>query len=310
MRSSYLPALEAARVREPFSAEVPGDLSRLAPNFVIIGDSMAGRVDFKRLSEVSGGIVGPLLQFASGPAYWYLSLKNHVVPSGVKPTWVLIFFRDTNLTDVLFRLDGPYRPALDRVALDIEPELNAVVGARARGGWRGLHERVERLYLAAEVRAWLEPKLSRWPARMVAGPQGQDRLLERVNDAFSLDRLRPMAQADLAATDAREADFGARLETSTLPLMMALSRQHGLRLGFVRVMRRPVDGRPPRPSLELQAYMRDLRSYLESHGGALFDDNDYAELAQLTYDDGDHLARESSIAYTDHLWERLRGATP
>ena len=43
---------------------------------------------------------------------------------------VFIFFRDTNLTDVMFRLDEQFRWALDLAALDREDELNAVVARR------------------------------------------------------------------------------------------------------------------------------------------------------------------------------------
>ena len=43
---------------------------------------------------------------------------------------VLIFFRDTNLTDVMFRLDDQFRWSLDLAALEREDELNAVVARR------------------------------------------------------------------------------------------------------------------------------------------------------------------------------------
>ena len=74
--------------------------------------------------------VAPLLQAGSGSAFWYLALKNWVIASGIRPRMVLIFFRDTNLTDVMFRLDEQFRWALDLAALDREDELNAVVARR------------------------------------------------------------------------------------------------------------------------------------------------------------------------------------
>ena len=52
-----------------------------------------------------------LLQFASGPAYWYLAFKNYLVASGVRPRVTFFFFRDTNLTDtggwLFFRETNP-----------------------------------------------------------------------------------------------------------------------------------------------------------------------------------------------------------
>ena len=82
--------------------------------------------------ELTGRPVAPLLQAGSGSAFWYLALKNWVVASGIKPRMVFIFFRDTNLTDVMFRLDEQFRWSLDIVAHDREDELNAVVAGACR----------------------------------------------------------------------------------------------------------------------------------------------------------------------------------
>jgi hypothetical protein len=303
---SYLPALEASRAREAFVADPVDDLRRMAPGVVLIGDSMAGRIQFDRLTALTGEPVAPVLQNASGSAYWYLVLKNYVVASGITPRWVIIFFRDTNLTDVTFRLDGPYRTQLDHVARASEPELNRVVGARLRGGWSDVYRAVDALYAVSRSRAWIEPILAAWPARVVAGARRESALLDRANTAFSLDKLRPMAQADLEAADRREADFPGRVDVSALPLMLDLARQHGLHLCFVRVLRRPVHQAPPPESPELQHYVRDLGAYITEHGGVLIDDRDDPALARLPYEDGDHVAAEARIPYTDRFWEKLK----
>src|SRR5690606_17451756 len=105
------------RVRGPFVAEPLEQLAELDPAYVVIGDSMAGtRIHTTRLSELTGETAAPLLQAGSGSAYWYLALKNWVIASGVRPKVVFIFFRDTNLTDVMFRLDEGFRWSIDRVA--------------------------------------------------------------------------------------------------------------------------------------------------------------------------------------------------
>ena len=123
---TYLPALEGPRERTPFEQSRIPDLRTLQPGYVVIGDSMAGtRLDERRLDELTGVQVAPLLQAGSGSAFWYLALKNWVIASGIRPRMVLIFFRDTNLTDVMFRLDQQFRWALDLAALDREDELNA-----------------------------------------------------------------------------------------------------------------------------------------------------------------------------------------
>src|SRR4029450_11945992 len=101
----------------------------MQPAFVVIGDSMAGsRIDPAVFTQASGQAVAPLLYAGSGPAWWYLVLKNWVIPSGIRPKAVVVFFRDTNLTNVMFRIDATW--SLDTAALDREDDLNTVVGAR------------------------------------------------------------------------------------------------------------------------------------------------------------------------------------
>jgi hypothetical protein len=303
---SYLPSLEASRPRLPFVATPIQDLREAAPGIVIVGDSMAGRIDENHLAEIAGTPVLPVLMNATGSAYWYLVLKNYVVESGVKPGWVLVFFRDTNLTDVAFRLDGPYRPALDAVARDREPELDRVVGRRAAGAWSGVYRATESVYHVRRMRDWMEPALNAWPAHLVAATGRERQLLERVNGSFTLDKFRSVAQADVAAADDREANFRANVDRSVLPLMLDVAKSAGLRLCFVRVMRRPVDGQPPAVSPALSTYMHELSDYVRANGAYFIDDHEDPSLAQLPYGDGDHISRDARVPYTDRFWPKLR----
>ena len=63
-----------------------------------------------------------------------------------------------------------------------------------------------------------------------------------MNEAFSLAHLRPIAQADIDAAADVEADFAGNLRRSVLPPFVALARERGLRVCFIRVLRRPVSG--------------------------------------------------------------------
>jgi hypothetical protein len=296
--ASYLPALEASRARQPFNPDPIDDLRRMAPGYVIVGDSMAGRVDPSRLVALTNQMVAPILQNATGSAYWYLVFKNYVVESGVRPKRTVIFFRDTNLTEPLFRLEGPYRPTVDQVAHDREDELNAVVAARMTGPWFRVHRLVDRAYDIDRARTWLEPRLTLWAAGVAAGTGRREAFVDSVNATFALDRLRPMAQADLAAASDREADFAANVSTSVLPLIVTLAHERDLPLCFVRVLRRPVNGQPPPESPALQRYVADLAAYLGAHGAAFLDDRDDPALSGLAYSDGDHIAGEERPHYT------------
>lgn len=302
---SYLPALERTRARRPFDSGVIPGLQQMEPGVVIIGDSMAGRVDPNRLRELTGDPIAPILQNATGSAYWFLALKNFVVPSGVRPKWTLVFFRDTNLTEPMFRLAGPYRQTLDEVAGEREDELNAIVAAWTTGPWYAVHRWADRAYAAERARAWIEPALAAWPARRIAGPRRGPALLTRMNEAFSLAHLRPIAPADIDAAADGEADFTVNLRRSVLPSFVALAQEHGLRLCFIRVLRRTVDGAAPPESPALHQYIADLRAWLAAERTCYLDDRDDPRLLSIQYDDGDHIARASTSRYTELLVERL-----
>jgi hypothetical protein len=191
------------------------------------------------------------------------------------------------------------------MALDEEPALDALVAARLGGPWHQVHTAANRLYGVDRTRRWLEPALSSWAARVVVGTRRRDELIRQVNDAFALDRLRPMDDADMQAAADRDADFGANVDSSVLPAMLRLARERGLRICFVRVLRRPVAGRPPVASPALTRYVADLRTYVESNGGWLIDDRDDPRMAALVYNDGDHIDRSERPRYTELFFETI-----
>jgi hypothetical protein len=305
--ATYLPSFEGPRERAAFNAARLTDLARLSPGFVVIGDSMAGtRIDERRLGELTGRPVAPLLQAGSGSAFWALALRNWVIASGIHPKVVLIFFRDTNLTDVLFRLDEQFRWSVDTVAHDREPELDAVMAGRLGGPKFAVRQTAEQLYQGDRARRWLEPALVNWPARVVEpSRRRREALMAQLNERFDLTHLRPMEAADLQTTDDPSADFPRYVDRSVLPLMVEDARRAGLLVCFVRVQRRPLNNAPPPQSAALARYMTDLRSYIEAHGAMLRDDTGDPALTLDMYADGDHLAASARRRYTEILFDRL-----
>jgi hypothetical protein len=304
---TYLPALEGPRERAPFAPDRVPDLQRLQPGYVVIGDSMAGtRVDERRLVELTGVQVAPLLQAGSGSAFWYLALKNWVIASGIRPRMVLIFFRDNNLTDVLFRLDEQFRWALDLAALDREEELNAVV-ARRLGPLHRWYRYTDGLLGAEQARRRIEPALNAWPVEvMMSSRRRQAEFVPRMNERLGLDHLRKMEAADIQIGDAPAFDFNRDVDASVLPLMLREAERAGLTICFVRVQRRPTAHRPPPQSPALRAYVAALRTYVTQRGALFHDDTGDPALTIDMYEDGDHLARHARRQYTENLYNRLR----
>ncbi len=305
LKPSYLPALEGPRERNPFDAGRIPALQALNPTWVVIGDSMAGsRIDPALLTERTGGRTAPLLYAGSSPAWWYLVFKNWVIASGIHPRAVLVFFRDTNLTNVLFRIDATW--SLDTAALDREDELNAVVARRRGNAFYAVRDRFDRLYHAEQTRRLVEPAINEWPARaMFPSRRQREAFMAQVNDRFGLSHLRPMDAADMQATEDREADFDRFVNKSALPLMLRDARQAGLALVLVRVQRRPLDNRPPYQSPALQRYVARLARYIEANGGIFFDDTGDPAQTLDWYEDGDHLSRDGRRRYTEQFATRL-----
>jgi len=213
---------------------------------------------------------------------------------------VIVFFRDENLTDPMFRL---WPATLDRVALDREPELNDILAANAQGPLFRLHTAARDAYQFDRTRAWIEPLLAAAPVPLAAGQRWRARLLDRMNgEVFTLAALRPMAAADMAMGDPGKLDFRKNLPTSVLPAFLRLARASGTRPAFIRVQRRPVDGRPPEQSADLQRYVRDLREYLEANGAYFHDDWGDPELPLSLYSDGDHIGGEANRLHCTELF--------
>ena len=310
LQPSYLPALEGPRPRAPFNPEPIDDLRLLNPSWIVIGDSMAGsRFDPPLFRRLTSQQVAPLLYAGSGPSWWYLALKNWVVPSGVHPRAVFVFFRDTNLTDVMFRIDAWW--ALDTVALAREDDLNAAVARRRGTALYRAREAVDAFYEAPQARKWLEPLVEQWPAQaMFAYRRPRLRFLQQLNARLSLDHLRPMDAADMRETEDRDTDFDGFVDKSALPLMLRDARRAGLCLCLVRVQRRPEGGRPPYQSPGLQRYIGQLRTYIEQRGGVFMDDTGDPAQDLSWYGDGDHLSDEGRLRYTERFVARLKRQFP
>ena len=298
---SYLPALETFRQRLPYDPTFREDIRRIRPEFVFIGDSMLGsRIDPTHMRRTINRQTWWVMQPGTGSAWWYLALKNHVLGAGVVPKAAIVYFRDYNLTDVMFRLDATFRWSLDRVAGPEEPELNAVLARRRQGGWAAVHGLAERTYDVAPLMARADDRLSQWPAERLVGPARAAAFTKDMNALFAFEKLRPMADADMAAEQA-QADFAENLPASILPELIRLAKSRGVKLAFVRVQRRPRPDGPPLQSPALQRYIADLRRYLEAEGALFFDDTGNPAFTLDWYKDGDHTLGSKRREYTERF---------
>jgi hypothetical protein len=296
VRDSYLPTVETPRPREPFDRVAAQAVREVQPQFVVIGDSMAGiRIDPLQLSRLTRTPVIGLYQQGSPVAYWYLAFKNLVVNNDLKSVrGAIFFFRDDQLTTQVQVAPG----ALDRVALDREPELDRLLAAERLGAFSGVHRAARAAYQFDRTRVWLEPLINNAPA-------GSPELVRAINtDVFALDKLRKFEAADLAAATDAALDFPASVDRSLLPEILRLAAQANIRPAFIRVQRRPTPDGPPPQSAALKKYADDLRAYLTAHGAYYHDDWGDPDEPLSLYADGDHLTADGRVRYTQRFAEK------
>lgn len=296
VRESYLPTVETPRPRQPFDREAAQAIREVQPQFVVIGDSMAGiRIDPRQLSRLTRTRVIGLYQQGSPVAYWYLAFKNLVVNNELASVrGAIFFFRDDQLTTQVQVTPG----SLDRVALDREPELDRLLAAERLGAFSGVHRAARAAYRFDRTRLWLEPVINNVPA-------GSPELLRAINtEVFALDKLRKFAAADLAAATDAALDFPASVERSLLPEIIRLAGEAKIRIAFIRVQRRPTPDGPPPQSAALKKYTDDLAAYLVAHGAYYHDDWGDPDEPLSLYADGDHLTADGRVRYTQRFAEK------
>ncbi len=289
------------------------ELKRDRPEYVFIGNSMLGsRIDPARLEQLSGSKIGMLEKGGSGPARWFLALKNYVVASGTRPKTAFIFFRDNDLTEPLrgvTRGDGKHYEDAARAQ---EPEFEAVIQRSKPDELTDkAYDLLKSLLTLHRFRVPVEAAIERWSvnvakqadSRPAETRPGGAAFQNELNGIFLLENLRAVPDADLPDREFSRYTFSARVEDSFLPAMALLAEQNGLHLTFVRVQRRPsADGprpREPRQRAALGKYIEQLRNWLDERGFGFVEMNNRPEIGIELYGNGDHIAPKHRAAYTE-----------
>ncbi|SCA62503.1 hypothetical protein SCG7086_AA_00790, partial [Chlamydiales bacterium SCGC AG-110-P3] len=101
------------------------------PDAVLLGNSvLKAGINEDKLSTLTGSRMLKVTSNGSASAWWYLYVRNVLFASDYKPKRVMIFFRDSYLTDPTFRTSGKYRTPLRRISAGDE----TLVWQKAYGG--------------------------------------------------------------------------------------------------------------------------------------------------------------------------------
>lgn len=309
------------------------------PDWLLIGNSMLNtRINQEDMSRVSGMKALKLTEGGSQSSIWFLFLKRIVLESGAKPKWITIFFRETDLTWADLRIGGSNAELINLLDGQAQPEWRQVITNRSlegkvkAGDLKGFASQALAAALDAdEWRIWGRGRLQYAAFEATEFGGGMPHHLRRVemNERFSLDHLRHDLASDTAgagnqagivapdsagdsAVDVGIYETGPKVfdgspQASFLPHIIAVAKQTGARVHFHRVkLRSRVEG-GSEDSAWMQAYMKDLRRYLEAEGCALTDESDDPEITRDLYADGDHISREPTLQrrYIDLFWKRV-----
>ncbi len=302
--------------KRPFNPKPLERLQAERPAIVLIGDSLVhAAIDPPLLEkELGDGRVEMIWRGGAASAAWYLSLKNYVVASGVKPRWVCIFFNYDLLTNAAFRTTATYRAFLESLMHGDDPVFHEVLGDESARR-TPLQRIANRLYPLNDRRHHYQERLSRFAFRLesLAGPKIKG-LPRRVNEIFDVARLRQETLPQTPeAVAARSLVFSADPRENFLPHIVATARDAGIPLCFVRVRPNPGPDNVFEESAELRAYVGELRSWIEAQGCAFIDTTANQRFTPDMYlrPDDDHIgpwAKERATKiYADELRPLLEG---
>lgn len=288
-------------------------LRKANPDYVLVGNSMLeSRIDPAYLKELLKGRGSVLLsERNSATAVWYVFLKHVLIPSMIKPKWVFIFFRDQILTspdmgihpiqiDKVLRLIRFDDPVLDQILEGMPVSwkekvhhcLSCIFPVQNR------REPVEELMKTIASHGWIDRR------------KRINTLQEKVNRLYSLEHLRSEKTVVLTSPpEEMSLDFDHWLPKSFLPHFIALSREHGFELCFVRLKRRPDQGATEvKQSEELLRYTEKLEAYLDQEGCLFVDFTSDPTIDLSWYSRGDHISGRFKQQYTRKFYERLKEA--
>ncbi len=311
--------------------EVIAKLRAEKPEYIAIGNSMIfSRFGFTpdEMNKLTGHKFFFILRGGTTTAAWYLTLKNVVAASGIHPKLVFFFFRHTELTSPYVNTNGDNAPYLNSLRGPSEPVVDDLLHPPpARGGFvDGAVDNVSRwlngpegVYNFSAGRDDTQRRLTNLAMR-AGGLKTRNR--QWLADRFTLENLRYDVPADMGGQDSgNDAPFDPYQSLSTnyvnpegnsfLPPIMEVAREHGFKLLFFRVKRRPEaeTGLVSEPQ-EMRGYVQRLQRWIEERGGLFYDESYDPAIKLEAYNDGDHVGAEHRDWYRKYFWQRMAPIFP
>jgi hypothetical protein len=281
------------------------EISQDRPEIVLVGDSILYTgVENRELSKALDVKTNSIAVPGSGSAIWYLILKNVILQAKHHPKYVVIPFRDTQLTLPSFRTTGHYFSVVDEYASAHEPLLMDLAYINTMNP----AEKIAEQYFPPYSARWLlRDGLNRHlryfaPSTLLNCPERcTDNAINAVLNKEAMNNINFSIRGayDVNILYARAAlDFENQVDQSFLPVIIQLARENNITLVFVRMKNLDY----PTHAYETPAlsnYIRSLEAYLSKQANVRYLDLSHDErILPAYFSDGAHFNEGGKSAFT------------
>jgi len=271
------------------------------PRVIAIGDSAIRELSPDSFSAVLGQKTLIFSAPGSGSAYWYLFFRHQVLTAEQPPQVMLFFFRSLTLTEPAYLVDGSYRTRLEETASAMDADVYALAIGRRQNPSLKIPERYIPLFaFRSEIYRDLVARVRNAFPGFFLGCDAAcvDSAFDQVFDETQINAIlweELVRELDNSLAIKENFDFKANVGDSLLPLMLRDARRAGITPVFVRVQyRSQACGEPD--SIDMAAYMQDLRHYVQQNGGLFIDLANVDMLTADMYRDEIHLNLDDAPA--------------
>lgn len=291
-------------------------ISALKPDLVLLGDSIAEEnLDMDMISGQTGLQSYRMTFGGSASAMWYLALKNNIVTASHHPKYLVILFRDSEMTAPGYRVQGKLFVALDEMAT---PEDGIVIERsylRTMNPLEALAETYFPIYgFRSSFRNMADSHTYALPyVTMRCGKRCVDGAMLKVfnfrNNAAPDQVGGSLDQEENLLYSPEALNFNAQVNDSFLPDILRLCRENNIQLVLVRAKSARFESPAAEPR-GLAEYLADFKNYIEENGALYLDISADTRVSLDEFIDSYHVKPVAKERYTQLFIDALLSVLP
>ncbi|MBV6397193.1 MAG: hypothetical protein HFACDABA_02798 [Anaerolineales bacterium] len=291
-------------------------LAAQQPELVLLGDSIAEEnLDMDMIAEQTGLSSYRMTFGGSASALWYLAVKNNIVTASHRPRYLVIVFRDSEMTAPGYRVQGKLFTALDELA---SPEDRVVIERSYLRTMNPLETFAETYFPLYGFRNFFRSAVDEHVYALPyiflqCGKRCTDRAVLNVfnfkNNAAP-DKVKGSLDPEENLLYSMEGlDFETQVDDSYLPDILRLCRENHIQLILVRAKsaRFATPAEEPRG---LKEYLKKFESYVEADGALYLDISAGPRVSLEDFIDAYHVQPQARARYTQMFIDALLSVLP